>query len=140
MSTFQIAIKKLHIQSDSLGVSASALCLIHCLITPFIFVTQAYAISSYESAPLWWRMVDYLFLVISFIAIHYSAKDTTLKWMPTALYTNWTLLAIFILNEQFHLFPLSHALLYLPAFTLIVLHLYNRRYCYCEEEKCCVPE
>lgn len=123
--------------SDIFGAAASSLCLIHCLITPLLFVVQASAHSCSESSPIWWRMVDYVFLVISFWAIHSTAKYTVLKWMPTVLYLTWVLLALMILNGAFEFFALPHYLLYIPALGLTFLHLYNRNFCQCANEECC---
>ena len=131
-------------RSDILGAIASSLCLIHCLATPFIFIAQAGAVGHHhhhgEAAPLWWHSVDFIFLVISFLAVYYSALNTRLKWMPIALYVSWGLLALFILNEKFHLLHLDHIFILVPAISLVGLHLYNRKYCGCDDEECCVPE
>ena len=81
-------------------------------------------------------MVDYLFLLISILAIQHSAKHTSLKWMPIALYVSWGLLTFMILNERLHLLSLPHQAAYLPAFSLVTLHLYNRRFCQCEDGQC----
>lgn len=136
MSDIQLTAKKLTNQSDLFGAFASSLCLIHCLATPFIFLAQAGAATCCESAPFWWHSIDYVFLVISFIAVYYSATNTSLKWMPVALYSGWGLLALFILNEKFHLFHLDHLFIFIPAMGLVGLHLYNRRYCNCDDEAC----
>ena len=124
-------------KSDFFGVIASSLCLIHCLATPLIFVVQACTKSCCAAGPWWWGLIDYFFLVVSLIAIYYSARSTTLKWMPLALYLSWGLLAFLILHERFPYFDIPHLMIYLPAFGLVFLHLYNRKYCKCEEEKCC---
>ena len=123
-------------KSDLFGVLASSLCMVHCLATPLIFVVQASTVACSEVGPLWWRMMDYLFLVVSIIAIYQSARTTASKWMPKAMYVSWGILAFLILNESLHLLPIPHILMYLPAFCLVFLHLYNRKYCQCEA-KCC---
>lgn len=120
--------------SDLLGAVASVLCLIHCVATPFLFIAHSAVHGHHdhhEHSPVWWSAIDFIFLVISFIAIRHSAKHTTAKWMPMAMYISWGLLAAYILVETFHLFHLSHSLIYIPALSLVVLHLYNRRYCNC---------
>ena len=130
-------------KSDILGAIASSLCLIHCLATPFLFIAQASAHGHHhhEAAPLWWQSVDYIFLAISFVAVYYSASKTNLNWMPVALYSSWALLALFILNEKLHLFHLDHLFIFIPAIGLVSLHLYNRKYCGCDDDdECCVPE
>lgn len=140
MNNLQLTSSKINATSDTFGALASGLCLLHCLATPFIFVVQAGTVSCHESGPMWWSIIDYIFLAVSFLAIYYSAKKTSSKWMPVALYTSWVLLAFFILNERFHFLHLSHAFLYLPAISLVGLHLYNRKYCQCVDEECCLEE
>lgn len=139
MNNFQL-VNTINRKSDFFGVMASGLCMIHCLATPFIFVVQACTASCCEAAPWWWRMIDYLFLVVSIAAIFYTAKATSLKWMPIALYACWGILAILILNGGLKLVPIPHAFVYLPAFGLVFLHLYNRKYCQCETTECCTTE
>ncbi|MEM1120619.1 MAG: MerC domain-containing protein [Bacteroidota bacterium] len=124
-------------RSDLFGMLASSLCMIHCLATPLIFVVQASATCS-DVGPVWWRTLDYLFLIVSFFAIQQSAKTTTAAWMPKAMYGAWILLAFLIINDSFHALPLPHASIYLPALSLVVLHVYNQKYYNCEAEECCV--
>lgn len=124
-------------KSDLFGVFASSLCMVHCLATPLIFVVQASSVACSEVGPLWWRMMDYFFLVVSIIAIYQSAKMTSSTWMPKAMYAGWGILAFLILNKSLHLLPIPPILIYLPAFSLVFLHLYNRKYCQCEATKCC---
>lgn len=124
-------------KSDYFGILASSLCMIHCLATPIIFMVQACTASCCESGPLWWRMMDYLFLIISLAAIHYSAKTTSLEWMPKAMYITWGILAFLIINGSINIFNIPHFFMYIPALSLVGLHFYNQKYCKCLEEKCC---
>lgn len=124
---------------DLLGASSSTLCMIHCLITPILFTAHATCSSTCsEISPFWWKIIDCVFLIISFLAIQQSAKTTTLKYIQTLMYSAWAFLAIIILNNMINLFNINHALIYLPALSLAGFHLYNRKYCACKEEKCCV--
>ena len=112
-------------KSDIFGVYASSLCMVHCMATPLIFVVQASTTRCSEIGPWWWRTLDYLFLIISFFAINYSAKATSLGWMPKAMFITWGFLAVIIINESVHALPIPHLLIYLPAFSLVFLHLYK---------------
>ena len=125
-------------KSDTLGVLASGLCFIHCIITPVIFVVQCCAIHSVNKAPGWWRALDYFFLVVSFFAVYWSAKKTSKNWIGYSLWITWVLLLAVILNESFGLISLPEIAIYFPAFGLIFLHLYNRKYCQCDDQSCCV--
>lgn len=143
MKNFQITTINFNKSSDSWGAIASALCLAHCVLTPFLFIAQAHTHveGHHESGPVWWGFIDYLFLAISFFAIRHSAKHTNLAWMPAALYTSWALLALYIVCEKYHLLHLSHELVYIPALSLVFLHLYNQRNNRLKkEDECCETE
>ncbi|MEN0049175.1 MAG: MerC domain-containing protein, partial [Bacteroidota bacterium] len=100
-----------HTKSNFFGALASGLCLIHCVATPLFFMAQAATSHHHDDHGHdhhhhdmgWWSSLDYIFLAISVIAVFYSARNTSLKWMPLALYANWAVLAFIILNEKLHL-------------------------------------
>ncbi|WP_298880503.1 MerC domain-containing protein [uncultured Polaribacter sp.] len=129
-------------KSDILGSFVSSLCLIHCFATPFIFVAQTSvsACCTTTITPSWWSYIDLFFLVISLFAIYWSTKFTTAKWMKFALWINWFLLFTVITNEKSALFHLPEITIYIPAFALVILHIYNRKYCRCNVDSCCVKE
>jgi hypothetical protein len=123
-------------KNDRLGAIASSLCLIHCLITPFIFVAQTCSITCCSSAPTWWRTIDIIFLIISFFAVYQSITLTTKSWLKISFGISWIGLLILILNDNFQIFELAHEIIYLPSLALIVLHSYNIKYCKCADNKC----
>lgn len=124
-------------KSDNLGVMASALCMLHCLATPFIFIAQTCSTSCCELAPEWWGWVDYFFLFISFFAVYRSTQNTTNTYMKPALWLSWGALFMTIANERVGWFPMSEAFIYAPAMVLVALHLYNLKYCQCKTDKSC---
>ena len=124
--------------SDSIGALASTLCLIHCLATPFIFVVQSCAASCCASAPAWWVFFDYLFLTISFFAILKSTKTTQSNFIKYALWSFWVLLLCLIVNESIGVLLINKNALYLVAVLLSSLHIYNLKYCQCNDNKCCI--
>ena len=123
---------------DLVGAMTSGLCAIHCMITPFIFLAKAGSTAVHVEVPVWYQMIDYLFIIISFGAVYLAAKNTSKNWMRTALWTTWAILLLAILNETFEALHLPEAAVYVPALAIAGLHLYNQKYCQCEEE-CCVP-
>ncbi|WP_421825159.1 MerC domain-containing protein [Fulvitalea axinellae] len=125
------------LKSDFIGAWASGLCLVHCTITPFLFVAQTCAASCCEVAPSWWRSIDLLFLLVSFVAVYRSVGNSSRGWMRYALWIAWVLLSLSVSNEYFGVFEVSEILAQSPAVSLIILHLYNRKYCACEAEACC---
>ena len=69
---------------DNVGIVASSLCMIHCLGTPFLFIAKACSTSCCSEAPIWWQLIDYLFLIISFVAIYFATKNTNHYWIKIA--------------------------------------------------------
>jgi len=125
---------------DSVGAIASTLCLIHCVSTPFIFIVQSCSMVCCDKAPIWWSFIDYFFLVISFFAVYRSTQTTASYWIKPFLWLSWSVLFIIIMNEKIAWFPLSEQAIYFPALTLILLHLYNKKYCQCNTTKCYTNE
>jgi len=127
-------------KSDALGAVTSSLCLIHCIVTPFLFIAQVHSKGCCEPVPLWWQSVDYFFLIISFFAVYRSTQTTSSTWIKPPLWGSWFLLFTVIINEKLKWLPLPEAAIYVPAFLLVILHLYNQRNCQCTTTKCCVNE
>jgi hypothetical protein len=128
------------LNSDKLGIAAGGLCLIRCAATPFLFIVKACSISCCANAatPVWWGLIDYVFLLISFIAIYYATANSTKKWVRTALWSSWMLLSFMILNETLEKFPLPEWLIYFPAILIVTLHIYNMKYGKCKSHSCSV--
>jgi len=124
-------------KSDSIGIISSGLCLIHCLATPFLFVAQAQVATSIEKTTIWWSSIDFIFLFISLFAIYKSSLNSSKKWMKSALWVTWSLLALIILNEKLGIIEIPEETIYFPALGLIGLHFYNSKYCKCENDNCC---
>ena len=130
--------KNISYSLDNVGIVASSLCMIHCIGTPFLFIAKACTSSCCSEAPLWWQTIDYLFLIISFVAIYFVTKKTSLIWIKIAFWASWFILFITILNHTFTIFEAPKNFIYIPAATIIILHFYNLRFCECSEDGCCV--
>ncbi len=130
--------KNISFKVDYLGALASFLCLIHCMATPLIFVAKACSLTCCEEAPVWWKAIDYLFLVISFFAILFAARESSKQWVKYSLGFTWSLLLVTIINETVGVIKMPEHLIYLPALLLVGLHLYNQKYCKCGT--CCSDE
>ena len=125
---------------DTVGAIASSLCVIHCLMTPLIFAAQSLTAVHEHSAPVWCQNLDFLFIIISFIAINQSTKNSNNISIKYALWINWFTLFFLILNEKTEWFSLAEIITYIVAFTLAGLHIYNLNYCQCKSEECCNNE
>ena len=112
--------------SDAFGIVASTLCLIHCVLTPLLFVL-----------PLWWKGLNIAFIIVSFLAVYGSTKNTSKSFMKPLFWMSFTLLAFVLLNEEIHLFHLPELVTYFGAVNLSILHVYNLKYCNCKDDECC---
>ena len=113
---------------DPLGATASILCLIHCLVPPFIFVAQANSAVHHVEVPLWWGILDFFLLAISLFAVYWTTKTTAKTWMKYAFWASWFILSFVILNEKMALISLAEEAIYFPSLALVFLHLYNQKY------------
>ncbi len=127
-------------KSDVIGATASILCFVHCVATPFIFVAHAGLALGAESHPWWWGILDLVFLIVSFFAVYWSTRTTSKKWMKIALWFSWLFLSFLLLNEKLEFVHLPEALIYLPTLSLISLHFYNRRHCQHANDDCSVEK
>ena len=125
---------------DSIGIIASTLCTIHCIVTPFIFIAKACTATCCSDAPSWWLMIDYLFLSISFIAIFFISKNLTIKWLKNAFWISWIVLLFTIINHSINIIYLPKNFIYIPSILIVILHFYNLQFCKCQNETCCSKE
>lgn len=125
-------------QSDYIGSIASGLCIVHCAATPFLFIAQSCASSCCDTGPTWWSALDYLFIIITFFAVYFSAKNSSKKIIKYALYINWVVLSLLMVNAHASFFPIPDIWKYGAALSLICLHFYNLKYCRCADDGCCV--
>lgn len=124
-------------KSDSIGVLASALCFLHCLATPFVFVAQTGLGKESILHPWWWSGMDMVFMAFSFFAVYWSARNTSKQQVKYALWGLWSALTLTIVNEKLEVVHVPEAVIYLLAISLISVHYYNQRYCCCEGNDCC---
>lgn len=124
-------------KSDLIGILSSALCLMHCIATPFLFAVQAHSIKCCEAKPLWWSSLDFVFLLISALAIYKSTTNVSKKWIATVLWVSWFLLVTILLNERVGWLNIPEAAIYVPSVSLMFFHWYGSIFCQCKDEKCC---
>ena len=127
--------KVLHKNSDTIGFFTSLVCSIHCFATPFLFVAQSGLISS-SIQPFWWESINYIFIALSFVAVYYSAKNTSENIMKPILWVCWLFFISVIFNEIIGLTEIPELFSYVSAFSLASVHVYNLKYCQCKEDCC----
>ena len=135
IKSIKISIK--NIKVDSLGALISCLCILHCLATPIFFIASACSAACCNLAPAWWQSLDYIFLVISLLAVIQASKTSNSSLVLSLLLASWSGLCFFILNARFGWISVHQNVKFLPAFLLIGFHLYNLKYCQCDSNECC---
>ncbi len=123
--------------SDYIGASASGLCFIHCLATPILFLSQASLVSIGNEMLFLWQSLNFFFLTISAIAVYYSIKNSSSLYINTLLFLTWFILLCLIITEVFEIFSVPEFYSYITAISLSGLHIYNLKYCRCDNEECC---
>ena len=121
--------------SDYIGAIAGVLCIIHCIITPLLFLINAELATKQALFAL--QFIGYVFLIISFFAVYRSALNTTNNTVKVLFFLLWGALLFLILNESFGAFRIAETFTFISAFYLSALHIYNIKYCQCKDENCC---
>ena len=124
-------------KSDTFGAIASFLCLVHCIVTPFIIIVlQTYSPEGIIINPIWWQNLDLILLLISLIAVNHSTRNTSKKFVKIGLWSCFIILSVFILNEKFELLSLSELGTYFSSLSLAGFHVYNLKFCQCNSCEC----
>ena len=124
--------------SDFIGAIAGILCIIHCIITPLLFLVNAELATKQTLSVL--QFIGYVFLVVSFFAVYRSALNTTNNVVKVLFFFFWCSLLFLVLNESFGAYHISETFTFISAFSLSALHIYNLKYCQCKDENCCTND
>ena len=63
--------------SDFVGACSSVLCMLHCMLSPILFMSQTQTVNISTEIPFLWQSINYIFLFISMIAVCFSIKNST---------------------------------------------------------------
>ena len=122
------------IHPDNYGVTLSLLCILHCFVTPFLFIAQ----SHFLVVSGWWQSLNFLFLLLSFIAVYKTTQNSSSLLIKISLFLAWGFLSFLIISEEYAIVHLPEFITYITGFTLAGLHIYNKKYCQCNDGDCCV--
>ena len=104
---------------DTVGAINSSLCVAHCFATPFLFLTQAQtSLVELSSVPLWWQLLNYVFIIVSFFAVKRTVKNSSNELVKSLLWVSWVLLSALILNEEFEIMHMPELLTYFAGISL----------------------
>lgn len=106
--------------SDYVGLLSSFLCLAHCLIIPVVLSLQLFSFGFLKTIE-GNHYFDYSFLIISTVAVYYSAKRFNDKLTSILLWSSLFTLAASILFHE----VIPQSIAYLSSIVLIGIHLKN---------------
>ena len=121
---------------DKLGILSSALCLIHCFITPFIYMSFA-SLKQNELISFSLNGVNVIFIIFSLVAVNRSTKITTSKIIKPIFWLSWIFLFFVLSNEVAMIIELPEIISYTSGLILAGVHIYNLNFCGCKDENCC---
>jgi len=110
-------------KADYLGITGSALCLIHCLVTPILLMTTTVLHDGHLR--IGYLSLDYVFIGVNTAAVYFATRSVGSSIIKKALWGFLTLLVVAItledVNDTFRLMG------YAASAGLIVTHLINVR-------------
>jgi len=135
---------------DYVGVFSNVMCMLHCLATPLLFASQI----KLHSVPFSWQAINIVFIIISAFAVYRSIHVSNNSFVKILMPLFWIILSLFILDEVFHLHhyiaeihfihEINHnngeIFTYFAASVLSLLHIYNLKFCRCENDDCCTTK
>jgi len=114
-------LKNSYNKSDIVGIIASSICIVHCVLTPLIAVLFSKIVKEkYE-------LLNYVFLIISLISVIISIKTTKNELLKGLLLFFWIQLSVGLVLEDKNI--IFSILMYFSALGLIVTHILNINHC-----------
>lgn len=115
--------------ADKLGIASAVICTIHCLVVPMLFLlkywwtnTTGKALFGTSGLPSWWETIDYLFLIVGFVAVYHASAHASGRYIKLSLWLFWLCLAIAVVFEH-----TLHWMAYIASIGLITTHFINIR-------------
>jgi len=128
-------------RSDYIGIISATICLIHCIIVPIIFAYYVHDHSSHSHSfgsgvegshghhhlgSFGFFKVDFIFLAIGLVAIIFSSRHTSSKWIRFMMWTSYVILVCSVLMEEVNIF--FQVTLYAASVGLILAHVFNLKH------------
>ena len=82
---------------DYLGVISGGLCILHCIATPLLFISNAELAG--HGTPIEWQLLNFAFVALSFLAIRSSAKNSSNSTVKVLFYVFWFILFVTIVMK-----------------------------------------
>jgi hypothetical protein len=117
--------KSIH-KSDLVGIAGSALCLVHCILLPVVFIYNGE--HHHHHHEHWLGVnIDYFFLLIAVVAVYLTTKKPWPVFVKVALWVSLTACFVGIALHDYE--PSLKYVLYLGSLGLITSHIFNIRHC-----------
>jgi hypothetical protein len=116
--------------ADMIGISASLLCLIHCLAFPLLISFGFFFGAMDEHGHEHWHWLDYAFICLAILAVYFAAKSAHRQWIKPAL---WITVLLFsgaiLLHEDYPFMLFVSASLSLVLALIHTINWNNHRKC-----------
>jgi uncharacterized membrane protein len=132
-----MAYTKLHSSIDLSGAAISSICLIHCLGTPLFFLIKpilGFSDQSHQHGHSHGLGLDVFFLVLSLVAVWYSASHTSQRYIRYLLWLFWMVFALGLILEMTG-WATEKYLMYFGSLALVATHLTSYRHCKVVEKR-----
>ncbi|MEL6845847.1 MAG: MerC domain-containing protein [Bacteroidota bacterium] len=116
--------------ADWVGMVASGLCTLHCILTPVIFAAKPFFVTAgtgHTHGPALWSSLDYVFLFMSLMAVWYAVDHAATSFMKAAFWLFWGIFAFGLFMEGYEI-QAGKWLMYAGSIALIVMHFLNYRH------------
>lgn len=110
-----MAKKIILVSADWLGMTSASLCVIHCLLTPFLVLGASHL--------AWWHDISWLFLVLSGIAVYLATRGGTSLGIKVLIWASFSVLALSIIGEEY--WEPFHEISYVASLGLVIGHFWN---------------
>jgi chromate transport protein ChrA len=109
--------------ADFLGISASILCMIHCMVIP-VMISMGYIFKfSDEAHEEHWHFLDYMFIALALVAVLNAAKNTNSKVIKIALWTAVSIFSVAIFLHEIN--PWMIVVSVASSLALLFIHIIN---------------
>lgn len=108
-------------KADVVGIVASSVCIIHCLLTPFVAVLFSGILKEkYE-------LLNFVFLLVSLISVVLSVRSSKHNLFKGLFIYFWVQLSVALVFEDVNI--IFTLMMYFAAIGLIVTHVLNIKHC-----------
>ncbi len=112
--------------ADLLGISASVLCMIHCMVFP-VFISLGFIFQHGEEHDHdHWHFLDYIFIALAVWAVFTATKNTNSNGIKIGL---WTAVSIFAVGVALHDWnPWMVIVSFAASVELLIIHILNWKF------------